>query len=125
MKKFLILAAVVMLAVPVSGCSTGSEPAPTVTVTAPAPEREQPAPLSDEAFLSAVRGSAPELARVSDLQLVDLARTICLGLDAGVSIETVLETGINSGLGTNSVAAIAAGAIVFYCPDQESQLNGA
>lgn len=85
-------------------------------MTAQAP---QPEPQSKDAvFLDAVRSKSAELNSVPDYMLVDLAGNICDALQAGVPIEQVLTIGVNSGLSSTSVAAIAAGAVVFYCPEQ-------
>ena len=119
MKKILAAVALtVAIAFPLGGCSTSAEPAPTVTVTAPAPEQYQPETSSgiDGQYLNAVRSKSSVLYGVPDQMLLDIAQTICQSLNAGVPIQTVLQTGIDSGLDSTSVAAIAAGAVVFYCP---------
>lgn len=128
MKKFLsalVIAAAV--AIPLSGCSSPAPaPQPTVTVTAPAPERFPSETSSgvDRQYLDAVRSKSAVLYSVPDSMLLDIAQSICQSLRAGVPIQTVLQTGLDSGLDSTSVAAIAAGSVVFYCPDADPTLSG-
>jgi hypothetical protein len=126
MKKILALIAALMFVIPVAACSSDSTPAPVQTVTAPAPAPyEAPAVSTDDRYLNAVRGQSAVLYSVPDATLVELAGTICDGLRAGIPIETVLQIGIDSGLDSTSVAAIAAGAVVFYCPGADERTSGA
>lgn len=119
MKKFIALMFVPM-AVALGGCSSDTPP-----TSAPAPvvqQSPQPAPQvsNDEQFLAAVRSQAPAFYSVSDDQLISLGNKICEGLVAGIPIQQILQTGINSGLSSNEVAAVAAGAVVFYCPGADA-----
>jgi hypothetical protein len=127
MKKILALIAALMFVIPVAACTTESTPAPTVTVTAPAPQErtdERYEASTDEQYLRAVRGQSAVLYSVPDGTLVELAVTICEGLRSGLPIETILQIGIDSGLDPTSVASIAAGAVVFYCPGADEQGGG-
>ncbi len=97
-----------------------------MTVTAPAPERFPSETSSgvDRQYLDAVRSKSAVLYSVPDSMLLDIAQSICQSLRAGVPIQTVLQTGLDSGLDSTSVAAIAAGSVVFYCPDADPTLSG-
>lgn len=128
MKKILAaIALTVVIAFPLGGCATSPPPATTVAVTAPAPAPYQPETSSgtDAQYLNAVRSRSAVLYNVPDSTLVELAGSICNGLRAGIPIETVLQIGIDSGLDSTTVAVVAAGAVVFYCPGADEQTSGA
>jgi hypothetical protein len=99
----------------------------TVTASPPAPAPYQPGTSSgtDATYLNAIRSRSAVLYSVPDATLVELAQTICQSLNAGIPIQTVLQTGLDAGLDSTSVAAIAAGAVVFYCPGADEQTSGA
>ena len=115
-----------LLVMPLAACSgeQTAAPAPKETVYVPQPAPE-PQVSEDSAYLSAVRSKDSALYSVPDSQLVSLAGTICQSLRSGVPVRQVLQTGLDAGLSVNQVAALVAGAVVFYCPEQESAVRGA
>jgi hypothetical protein len=124
MKKILALVAALMFVIPTAACTIEAPPAAApVTVTAePAPEPQ--ASSQDEQYLDTIRDESPQLNAVPDSSLVELAGNICTSLRSGIPIETVLRIGIESGLDSDSVTSIAAGAVVFYCPDAYTPTSG-
>lgn len=120
MKKIAAAAILAASLLFVTACGSGEKDLVVVTVTetAPAPA---PAESTESNYLSAVRNASPELVAVEDSTLVSLANQICNSLNSGVSIERVLQIGVDSGLSSTNVAAVAAGAVVFYCPGADEQ----
>lgn len=91
-------------------------------ITAPAVSAAQPAKKltsNDRQYIALVRDSAPELRYVKPKQLVKSAKVTCRTLRSGYTILDVYDIGIESGLGSTATTALIAGAIVFYCPEQE------
>ena len=114
-----------------TACNAGqASPAPTVTVTAsqtaPAPApTDNDAPQAgannfsssdDATYLALLRGSDSTFYAVDDRTLVDLGRTTCEAFDAGMTLEMYAAVATSSGVTTDQAAAIAAAAIVVYCP---------
>lgn len=116
MKKIMTALAIAVALMFSAACSSDSTPAPAVTVTATAQAPVSPVETQDEKYLSAIRGRASSLYSVPDADLVSLANQICSGLNSGISIERILQIGLDAGLDSTEVASIAAGAVVFYCP---------
>lgn len=132
MKKIII--ATLGTAIAVTACSAGpTVAAPTVTVTAsqtaPAPApTDNDAPQAgandndnfssndDATYLALLRGSDSTFYAVDDRTLVDLGRTTCDAFDAGMTLEMYAAVATSSGVTTDQAAAIAAAAIVVYCP---------
>lgn len=129
MKKIII--ATLGTAIAVTACSAGPTAAtPTVTVTAsqtaPAPTPLDDAPQAgandnfsssdDATYLALLRGSDSTFYAVDDQTLVDLGRTTCDAFDAGMTLEMYAAVATSSGVTTDQAAAIAAAAIVVYCP---------
>jgi hypothetical protein len=126
MKKILVATlGAILIAVPLSACSseTVAEPAPKETVYVPQPAPEPQTNSDEDSYLTAVRSKDSALYSVPDASLVELAGTICQSLRSGIPVQRVIQTGLDSGLSTNQVAALVAGAVVFYCPDQESEVR--
>ena len=129
MKKIII--ATLGTAIAVTACSTGPTVAtPTVTVTAsqtaPAPApTDNDAPQAgannfssndDATYLALLRGNDSAFYAVDDQTLVDLGQTTCEAFDAGMTLEMYAAVATSSGVTTDQAAAIAAAAIVVYCP---------
>ena len=70
-------------------------------------------------FYKIVTASAPELKLVSRKQLVKTAKATCRYLRSGFMPMDAVEMGMDSGLSTNEALSLVAGAITFYCPEQE------
>jgi hypothetical protein len=120
MKKIIAAAMIAASLMFATACSSGEKEIQVVTVTATAPAPESPiygsGVSADDQFLDAVRSRAPEVVTVTDSTLIATGRQVCDSLNAGLPIERVLQLGLDSGLSSTTVAAVAAGAVVFYCP---------
>lgn len=113
-------------AVLLTACSAGATaPATTVTVTAqpspvaPAPDIDEPSMSDDERFLYLLRDSDPIFNRIDDRTLIDLGRTTCDALDAGMTLDMYAAVAAESGITMDEAASIAAASIVVYCPWHE------
>ncbi len=87
------------------------------------PDSDANVPTTEEEFLFDLNSAAPELDDVTDAAMVELGHVICQRLGEGMSIDTVIATGVASGLGDNAIAATIAAAIVNFCPAQEAALD--
>jgi hypothetical protein len=76
-------------------------------------------PRDDRLFYSLVTGEAYTLKAVSRKKLVSVAKETCKGLRSGLTILDIYEMMDDSGFRPNEISSFIAGAIVFYCPDQE------
>jgi hypothetical protein len=74
---------------------------------------------NDNLYVKIVRAEAPELRGVSKKKLVRGAKTTCRYLRAGGGILDAVDIALNSGLKRNTALTLVAGAVVFYCPEQE------
>lgn len=70
-------------------------------------------------FYKMVTTAAPELKFVSRYRLVKTAKATCRYLRSGFMPMDAVEMGMDSGLSTNEALSLVAGAITFYCPEQE------
>jgi hypothetical protein len=73
----------------------------------------------DKLFYSLVTGDAPTLKGVSRQQLVKTAKETCKFLRAGFTIMDAYDMMDESGFTNKEITVFLAGAVVFYCPDQE------
>lgn len=73
----------------------------------------------DRLFYSLVTSSAPTLKGVSRRQLVKTAKETCKFLRNGFTIFDAYDLMEESGFTNKEITAFIAGAIVFYCPEQE------
>ncbi len=106
-KKNVIAAAVVSLALVV--CTA----APAVA-SAPSYSR------NDKQYVSAVRTESPILKKVGAKSLISLGKETCLFLRKGYgTIFDAIAIGEDSGLDEDTSMTLVAGAIIYYCPEQE------
>lgn len=77
-------------------------------------------PKDDALFVKLVKKEAPELKAVSSRQLIKTAKQTCSFLRSGFTILEAVELAEEAGLSQNAGMSIVAGAIVFYCPEQEN-----
>lgn len=122
-----IIAASIISAVALVGCSTSSEPAPTVTVTQEAPKAQEPQfqeKSNSENFVDFVRENGGLYASMAeDYQLVDLGNIVCDGYSKGLSQENIVdalsyalvENGMNNEQGAVFAAALIVGAERYLC----------
>lgn len=54
---------------------------------------------------------------VSDQVAIDLGHTICEAFDTGLSLETVVRTGVDSGFTASQASYLAGAAVGAYCPE--------
>jgi hypothetical protein len=73
----------------------------------------------DKLFVKIISEEAPIFKGVSRKTMVKTAKTTCRFLRSGFTIFEVVESMEDSGFTQNQSMTFVAGAIVFYCPDQE------
>ena len=73
----------------------------------------------DKLFYKLVTTTSPELKYVSRKQLVKVAKSNCRYLRAGFMPTDAVILGVENGLTVDAALSIVAGAITFYCPEQE------
>jgi hypothetical protein len=74
----------------------------------------------DKLFYKLVTAEAPALKQVTRKQLVKTAKETCKFLRAGFGIMDAVDLAEDAGLTQNEATAMVAGAVVFYCPEQEN-----
>jgi hypothetical protein len=76
-------------------------------------------PREDNLFVKLVRTEARELKSVPKKQLISLAKETCKFLREGFDVLDAVEIAEDEGIRTGTAIALVAGAVVFYCPEQE------
>jgi hypothetical protein len=76
-------------------------------------------PRDDRLFYSLVTSEAYTLKAVPRRKLVSVAKETCKGLRAGLTITDIWEMMEDTGFRDNEISSFIAGAVVFYCPEQE------
>lgn len=89
-------------------------------VAAPATAAVPTLNSNDRLFLKTIRATEPMLKRVSSKTLIDTAKGACKAMRSGLTILDVVALGEESGLDSEVAVALTAGAVVFYCPEQEN-----
>lgn len=84
-----------------------------------APAPAQASAKNDRLFYSVVTSSAPTLKGVPRKDLVKTAKETCKFLRSGFTIMDAYDLMEETGFTNKEITAFIAGAIVFYCPDQE------
>ena len=79
----------------------------------------QATPQDDRLFYSLVTTDAPTLKTVGRKQLIKAARATCKYLRAGNTIMGAYNIMEDTGFTDNEITSLLAGAVVFYCPDQQ------
>lgn len=72
----------------------------------------------DNLYYSLIAADNPSL-RGLKRDLIKLGKTSCRAMRSGVGVLDLIYIGIDSGFTEDEVISILAGAITFYCPDQE------
>lgn len=85
-----------------------------------APPAQANSKQNDNLFVELVRQEAPELRFVKKRQMVKAAKQTCRYLRSGGTILESVAIALDSGLSRNTAMALVAGAVVFYCPEQEN-----
>jgi hypothetical protein len=88
----------------------------TLLVASPA----QASPKDDRLFYALVTSDEPALKGIKRRDLVKTARETCKFLRSGFTILDAYDLMTESGFTNGEATAFLAGAIVFYCPDQEN-----
>lgn len=122
-----ILAASIITAAALVGCSTSSTPAPTVTVTQEVPKTQEPQikqKSNSEKFVDFVRENGGVYTTVAeDYQLIDLGNIVCDGYAKGLSQDDIVmalsyalvENGMNNEQGATFAGALIVGAERYLC----------
>lgn len=79
----------------------------------------QAGPKDDRLFYTLVTQEAPTLKAVGRKNLIKTARETCRYLRSGFTIIDAYDLMEESGFAEREISAFLAGAVVFYCPDQE------
>ena len=77
---------------------------------------------NDNAFFRVVRAEAPDLRYASKTTLRQTAKAVCKYLRLGGTVVEAVDAAEGSGLDSDTAIAIVAGAVVFYCPEQEKYI---
>jgi hypothetical protein len=85
-----------------------------------APSAQANSKQNDNLFVQLVREEAPELRFAKKKQMVKAAKQTCRYLRSGGTILESVVIAVDSGLSRNTAMALIAGAVVFYCPEQEN-----
>lgn len=76
----------------------------------------------DNLFYSLVTSEEPSLKYAGKKLLIKSAKTQCRALRAGVDPFDLYEIAIDNGISEDEFIALLAGALTFYCPDQEYKI---
>jgi hypothetical protein len=106
----IILACVSMLFL-FTACSTDKTETPETI------ESVTPTVFGDEEYANLLREEVPELSGVGDDLLVENADAACEGLDAGLTLEDLIEAGMSSGLSPEAVGALLGAGVSYQCPE--------
>ena len=127
-----IIIAVAVAGIALVGCSSQASPAPTITVTQDA---QQPEPLStddgvsnlsnEELYLIGIKSmNNPILNSATDAQLLEMGYSVCEALDAGFTVEDIIQymavqmvgEGMTSDVESEAVGYIIGAADTALCP---------
>lgn len=119
MKKLLFVS--VLAVIGLSAC--GSTPAPEVTKTVIQQVPTVSNQTSDElAMVASIRNQNSYFDNVDTQQIIDVAYQFCTALRSGTSLEELGQIGANT-IGSEQLAVLGAGAIVYLCPDQSYRVS--
>lgn len=127
MRKF-IVALVATLALFSTGCTVqvgGQAPeTPTASPTPEVSDTLSPAE-ADALYLETVREQYPQLSRIQDSDLIQIAKDACTMLDNGAGIEELFMTFGNSGNdeADTALAFMIGAGIVAYCPEHSEMFS--
>lgn len=122
MKKFLLVAVVAIIGL--GAC--GSTPAPEVTKTViqevPAAPAISSTTQNELDMVDAIRSQNSDFYGADAETIIDVAYKFCEALRAGSSLEELGQMGADT-IGTDALAALGAGAIIYLCPDQKYRVS--
>ncbi len=123
MKKSIALGALALI---LASCTTETVIREVPATNPPAPQSTQPTYTAEDQFIDHVYANATGYIYNSDAELVELGGLVCEALDAGNSVSDVADT-LELAASTNDdialFAAIAVGAIWFFCPEYQADLD--
>jgi hypothetical protein len=82
----------------------------------------QASAADDRLFAKLVRAEAPAFKAVKQKQMVKAAKATCAFIRSGWTVTDAVEVMDDTGFTWNESVAFVAGAVVFYCPEQEDNL---
>lgn len=91
-----------------------------VALASPASAATSTGVRDDKLFVQLVTKEAPSLKGIPRATMVKTAKSTCKYLRAGFTILDAVELMQDNGFTENESMAFIAGAVVFYCPDQEN-----
>jgi len=128
MKRVLTTATMATIAaLMLAGCTT--EAPVTITETAMVttqvvtPDAALTPELADALFLQVVKDAEPAAAELTDADMINLAHAMCVALDDGADVETVVIVALNSGIDMDLAATINGAGIAAYCPEYTDLLQ--
>lgn len=77
---------------------------------------------NDNVYFRVIRAEAPDLRYVSKATLRKSARVVCQYLRSGGTISESVDAAEGTGIEYDTALTLVAGAVVFYCPEQEDYL---
>jgi hypothetical protein len=84
-----------------------------------APPAQASSKKNDDLYVKVIRSEAPILRGVPKRDLIKGAKTTCRYLRSGNGILDAVNIALDAGLSRNVAYTLVAGAVVFYCPEQE------
>lgn len=79
-------------------------------------------PREDNLFVKIIRSEATELRSVPKKNLISLAKETCKFLRSGFTVLDAVDIAEDEGIRSKTAIALVAGAVVFYCPEQEKYI---
>jgi len=77
---------------------------------------------NDNLYFKVVRSEAPILKKVSKKTLKRNAKVTCKYLRAGGTVYRAVSIAEDNGLDSDTAMVLVAGAVVFYCPEEEDYI---
>jgi hypothetical protein len=116
MRRTLVLAASILLAVGLTACDPAADAADTGPSDTLAPD------TMDQLYLSTVREGAPSFADIDDATLIEFGQAVCSGFDGGATFTELATMGLDSGLDNIDLGFTMGVAVAAYCPEYEDEL---
>jgi uncharacterized iron-regulated membrane protein len=102
-----------------------AKPAPTITeTTAAAPTHAPRLSAQDDKFVRRMQ-ERPTFQDDTPEKLIETAKAVCVALDTGATIDTVLMVARDSGIDPYDAGWLVAGSVLTYCPEFTDKLQEA
>lgn len=77
---------------------------------------------NDDLYFKVIRSEAPILKKVSKKTLKSSAKATCKYLRGGGNVYRAVSIAEDNGLDSETAMVLVAGAVVFYCPEEEDYI---